>query len=138
LTPAKEDVLVEQCLRLERWGFPARIHQLRALAEELLRAKGDNMPLGINWPQAFLKRYTCLKSAFITPQDRNRQLSEDFDVIDHWFRLYDEVVKEHNIEPQDIYNIDKRGACLREASIERCIVSKSEKRLKSTHDGSRE
>jgi hypothetical protein len=67
LTPAKEDVLVEQCLRLERWGFPARIHQLRALAEELLRAKGDNMPLGINWPQAFLTRYTCLKSAFITP-----------------------------------------------------------------------
>ncbi len=48
------------------------------------------------------------------------------------------MVKEHNIELSDIYNIDERGACLGEAGIERYIVSKSEKRPKSIHDGSRE
>jgi hypothetical protein len=132
LTPAEEDVLVEYCLQLERWGCPARISQLRKIAEELLIAKGDTDPIGKNWPGAFIKRHITLKSVFITPQDRNRQLSEDYDIIDYWFKLYSETVKEHDIRPEDIYNMDEKGAALGVTGKQRCIVSKSEKRPKST------
>ena len=48
LTPAEEDVFQEYCLQLERWGCPARISQLKQMAEELLIAKGDIDPIGKN------------------------------------------------------------------------------------------
>ena len=41
LLPAEEDVLEEYYLLLEKWGCPARINQLKQMAEELLKAKGD-------------------------------------------------------------------------------------------------
>jgi hypothetical protein len=83
LTPAEEDVLEEYCLQLEKWGCPARICQLKFMAKELLKGKGDIKPIGKNWPRAFLDRHPKLKSVFTSPQDRNRQLSEDYDVISH-------------------------------------------------------
>jgi hypothetical protein len=112
LTPAEEDVLVEYCLLLEKWGCPARICQLRQIAEELCIAKGYTKPIGKNWPSMFLNRHPSLKSIFTTPQDRNRQLSEDYDIIAYWFDLYQETVKEHDIQPEDTYNMDEKGAAI--------------------------
>ena len=139
LTPGEEKVLVDYCKQLERWGAPARICQLRQMAEELLKAKEDNTaPLGKNWPSAFLKRHPDLKSMFTTPQDKNRFLSEDFDIISHFFDLYSETVTEHRIWPEDIYNMDEKGAMMGVIGQQRCIVSKAEKRPKHTQDGNRE
>ena len=52
--PIEEEVLEEYCLQLEKWGCPARICQLKFIAEELLRGKGDIKPIGKNWPRVFL------------------------------------------------------------------------------------
>ena len=138
LTPAEEKVLEEYCLQLEKWGCPARVNQLRLMAQELLKAKGDTRPLGKNWPSAFLDRHPNIKSVFTTPQDRNRQLSEDWDIISHWFQLYEETIKKYTIQPEDTYNMDEKGVALGQGLKTRCIVSKSEKRPKSSQDGSRE
>ena len=138
LTPAEEKVLREYCLQLERWGYPARVSQLKLIAEELLKAKGDKRPIGKNWPRVFIDRNPDLKSVFTTPQDRNRQLSEDWDIISHWFQLYEETVNKYYIQPEDIYNIDEKGIALGQGLKTRCIVSKSEKRPKSSQDRSRE
>jgi hypothetical protein len=67
------------------------------MAEELLVAKGDTNPIRVNWPSSFLKRHPLLKSVFTTPQDRNRQLSKDYNIIAYWFDLYQETVEEHSI-----------------------------------------
>ena len=48
LTPAEEKVLEEYCLQLERWGCPAKISQLRLMANELLKARGDAKPVWKN------------------------------------------------------------------------------------------
>jgi hypothetical protein len=55
------------------------------MADELLRAKGETQLIGLNWPSRFLARYSKLKSIFINPRNRNRQLSEDPNIITHWF-----------------------------------------------------
>jgi hypothetical protein len=47
-------------------------------------------------------------------------------------------VKEHDIQPEDTYNMDEKGAAMGAIGKQRCIVSKSEKRPKSTQDGNRE
>jgi hypothetical protein len=108
------------------------------MAKEILRTKGDIQLTGKNWPAQFLKRHPALKSVFISPQDRNRQLSEDPNIISHWFELYYDTVTTHNIKLEDIYNIDEKGAAIGIIRKERYIVSKSEKRPKTTQDGNRE
>ena len=108
------------------------------MAKELLKAKGDTELIKKNWPSSFLKRHPLLKSVFTTPQDRNRQLSKDYDIIAHWFDLYQETVKEHNIQPEDTYNIDEKGAAIGVIEKQRYIVSKNERRPKSTQDKNRE
>jgi len=40
------------------------------MAEDLLRAKRDSAPLGINWPQIFLKRHEELNTKYISPLDK--------------------------------------------------------------------
>ena len=64
---AEEEILEEYCLQLEKWGSPACISQLKHIAEELLRAKGDIKLIGKNWPARFLIRHLKLKSVFINP-----------------------------------------------------------------------
>jgi hypothetical protein len=44
----EEHILVQYCLQLYAWGWPARIHQFRRLAIDLLKEKGDTLPLGKN------------------------------------------------------------------------------------------
>jgi hypothetical protein len=101
------------------------------MANELLEVKGDIELIGDNWPSRFLTRHPKLKSVFIDPRNRNRQLSEDPNIITYWFQLYKETVDEHNIEPEDTYNMDEKGAAMGLIAKERCIVSKSDKTLKS-------
>jgi hypothetical protein len=138
LTPIEEKVLKEYCLQLEAWGCPARISQLRLMAGELLKAKGDIEPLGKNWTSTFLKRHSDLKSVFTNPQDRNRQLSEDWEIMSYWFQLYKETLEEYVVKPDNIYNMDEKGVALGQGMKVRSIVSKSNKQPKSSHDGNRE
>jgi hypothetical protein len=79
------------------------------MAEELLVAKGDTESLGLNWPSYFIKRHPDLKSMFTTPQDKNRYFS---DIISHFFELYSETVAKYKIQPEDIYNMDEKGAMM--------------------------
>jgi hypothetical protein len=108
------------------------------MAEELLVTKGDTERLGKNWVGSFLNRHPDLKSMFVNPQDKNRWFSEDYDTISHFFKLYSETFAEYNIQPEDIYNIDEKGAMMRVIGHQRCIVSKAAKRPKYTQDGNRE
>ena len=80
------------------------------MAEELLVAKGDTEPLGVNWSGSFLKRHPDLKSMFTTLQDKNRFVSEDYDIISYFFELYSETVTKYKIRLEDIYNMDEKGA----------------------------
>jgi hypothetical protein len=54
LTLAKEKVLKEYCLKLEEWRCPAKVSQLKFMAEELLKAKRDTILIRKNWPSLFL------------------------------------------------------------------------------------
>ena len=40
------------------------------MAQELLTAKGDNKPIGINWTQKFLIRHPEIKTAYVPPLNK--------------------------------------------------------------------
>jgi hypothetical protein len=58
--------------------------------------------------------------------------------MSYWFQLYKETVKKFKVQPEDIYNMDEKGVALGPGMKPRSMVSKSNKRLKSSRDGSRE
>jgi hypothetical protein len=72
LSVFEETVIEKYCLQLYAWGWPARIYQIRKMAVELLKEKGDNKPLGPNWQSRFLRRHPELKSKISSPRARDR------------------------------------------------------------------
>ena len=46
----EEKAILDWIIRLQAWNWPPRIEQVRLMAEELLRLKGDDDSIGINWP----------------------------------------------------------------------------------------
>ena len=109
LCPGEEESLRDWCIQLSKWGWPPRILQLRAMATELLRAKGSRELLGVHWQERFFSRFPELKTKYINGLDKNRFSAQDPIIISEWFKLFDKTIKEFNIHPLDIYNIDEKG-----------------------------
>ncbi len=48
LSSGEEAALLAWVLRLQAWGWPARVQQVRSMANEILLVKGDKKPIGPN------------------------------------------------------------------------------------------
>jgi hypothetical protein len=98
------------------------------MAEEMLQAKGDTAPLGVNWQEAFLRRHPELKSRFIPPLDKERASAQDRDIIADWFDLYLATKIKYGIEDEDTYNIDEKGYMMGVIGKLRVVVSRHEQK----------
>jgi hypothetical protein len=83
LSPFEEGVIEKYCLQLYAWGWPARIQQIRRMAIELLKEKGDIKELGPNWQLAFLRRHPALKRKISSPRSRDRFLAQDHGIFNY-------------------------------------------------------
>jgi hypothetical protein len=99
---------------------------IRRMAIELLEAKGDTKPLGINWQQQFVSRFPDLNSKFIPPINKERTTATDPEIFEDWFTLYSEVKEKYKIRDTDVYNIDEKGCIIGVGGKVRCIISKHE------------
>ena len=75
LTLEAEKSIKSWVLEIQSWGFPPRVAQLREMAEELLRAKGDYKELGKNWVSGFLVRHPTLQVKYSRTLDQDRFLA---------------------------------------------------------------
>jgi hypothetical protein len=114
------------------------ISQLYRMATELLKAKGDHNPLGINWPSHFLARYPDLRSRFVPPLDKERLVAQDLARIQQYFDLFLKEKTEKGIYDDDIYNIDEKGVMLGVISKARVVVSRGTKNPYIAQPGNRE
>jgi DDE superfamily endonuclease/Tc5 transposase DNA-binding domain len=115
LTDDQEKALCQWIDQLDDLGFPLRAAALTSSANSLLRNAHDpTLPdpprtVGPNWARRFLKRhpeYTCRKRK---PLSKKRKDSHDPQDIREWYRRLENKIKEHGIQPQDIYNMDETG-----------------------------
>ena len=127
LSIREEEALQSWLLQLNKWGWPARISQLEAMAIELLRAKGDMEELGIHWTTSFLSQHPDLKKKFVVGLDKERSLAQNPDIITNWFQLFYDVVKEYNIDSNNIYNINEKGILMGIIKKVKVLVSKYKK-----------
>lgn len=124
--------------QLYGWGWLARVAHLRTMAIELLAEKGDKEKLGDNWHLKFLSRYPNLKSKFAIPRDRKRYDAQMPEIINHWFKLYDEIKRKYEVDDDDVYNFNKKGVMQGVAGKMKILIPKTEKNPYHTHPGKRE
>jgi hypothetical protein len=132
LSPEEEAAIRDWILRLQAWGWPPRVEQVRSIAKELLIKKGDDKPVGVNWPQKFVKRHPQIKTVYIPPLDKERAMTQDHDILADWFNLFQSLKKEHEIEIEDIYNMDEKGFMQGVVAKLRVMISKYEKKAHMT------
>ena len=138
LTPIEEANLAGWIVLLAEWGFPPLVGRIRVQAEELLQARGDIRPLGINWIQKFMGRHPELESRFIQSIDKERINAVNYETVSHWFKLYSETVSKYQIQREDQYNMDKKGFALEQIGKQKVIVSKHRFDTVICQSGSRE
>jgi hypothetical protein len=127
LTVFEEGIIESYCNTLYGWGWPARIHQVRRMAMEILKDKGDIRPLGINWHLSFLQRHSDLKSKISEPRSMDRILAQDRSTFIAWFDLFLKQKKQYEVYDDDVYNMDEKGVALGVAGKQRVIIPKTEK-----------
>ena len=69
LTFEEENALMNWLLQLYAWGWRAKIAQLRQMAIELLRARGNHTAFGVNWQQHFLNCHSDLQAKYCRTLD---------------------------------------------------------------------
>jgi hypothetical protein len=79
-----------------------------------------------------------LKSKFVKAQDAKRFLAEDFDTIDYFFKLFEELKLKHRVADEDIYNLDEKGVMQGVVGKSRVIIAKYEPNPRTTQSGNRE
>ena len=138
LSPQEELAIVNWLHRLQAWGWPSRIDQVREMAAELLKKKGDSQNLGIHWGQKFLGRHQQLKTAFVPSLDKKRAMAEDCQVLDTWFALYSKIKTEYSIEESNIWNMGEKGFMQGVVGKENVIISGHQLKTSMTQPGNRE
>jgi len=83
LCVTEEKAIRDWLLDLSSWGWPIRIERLRAMAIELLAAKGDTEDLGVHWTEQYIDRHPQLKSKFVSALDKEHAEAQDQDIFRH-------------------------------------------------------
>ena len=127
LHPAEEIALKQWLIRLQAWGWPARVEQVRFMAQDILKKKGaTTATVGINWTSKYLVRYPELKTKYVPPIDKERALAHDPKIIKGWFELYMKLKTDFNVQNEDIYNMDEKGFMMGVIAKVKVMISKYE------------
>ena len=124
LSVEEEKSLKRYVQKLQAWGWPGAPEHIRYMATHLLRQKGDYRHLGVHWGEKFLSRHPELKTKYIPPLDKARASAETVPIIQGWFDLYENQLKEHGIFVDDVWNMDEKGILMGLVQKRRVIIDR--------------
>ena len=126
LTVSEEEALTKQLLDADKRGFSIRPEFLRGMAQILLRGRlrDPTATLGVNWAYKFIKRHPILRTRYNRRISYQRAKQEDPKVIKQWFATVREVIQEHGIHEDDIWNFDETGFAMGLCSTSKVITAK--------------
>jgi hypothetical protein len=98
-----------QCIRhLSLYGFAPCLAEVRGVADQLLATRGG-ASVGNNWVERFIARRSEIRAQLSRPQDYQRILCSNPEVISPWFGLVANVKAKYGILDEDTYNFDETG-----------------------------
>jgi len=106
----EETVMVQYLIETARWGFPNTPQHAVRRANQILREHtGDpDATVGQNWLNRFLDRHTDQLSHFWSTTLMTvcgGALNEAN--VDHWYKLLQDIIDEHNISQELIFAMDE-------------------------------
>ena len=132
LTHAEEKELVRWIGLLTRSGYLPRYSTLQRLAEIIrerrVKETGEVQTrvydkIGEQWVRRFLARHPELASVRPRSIDAARVKDCTPERLRRWFDDLEKVIKEYNIKPKNIYNMDESGFAIGETEPARCIIN---------------
>jgi hypothetical protein len=106
VTSDDEDRIKQWMLRQESLGYGLSHNQIRAGVEALLKQRGDNAPLGVNWVSRFIKKHPELKMKSGRFQETVRFEAFTPKAVNWYF----DILEDYSwIKPENIVNVDKGG-----------------------------
>ena len=117
LSSAEEDTLVRWITRLTRTGYPATLHLVKEMAEEVRSGRvqlghtppSNPRPIGHTWIQRFKTRHPELGSIWTCQIDSARFYATNYAGVQKWFDAVTELFVENQYPLERVYNIDESG-----------------------------
>jgi hypothetical protein len=94
---------------------------VKEMADSICKARGAP-PVGVNWPNTFIKRTLRLQVKLGRTYECQRKLCEDPQIIGAWFELVKNTINKYGITPEDIYNFDEAGFQMGQISASRVVT----------------
>ena len=138
LTPAEEEAIIESLYKLWRWGWPARVQDLKTMISSIFKEKGDLEPMGENFYKKFLNRHPVFKTKYASRIEQNRLDAVDVDSVTEWFQLYQQTCNEYKISEADRYNMDDKGFALGVADSIKVLVPWYDAKALTAQPGNRD
>ena len=91
------------------------------MADSICKARGD-IPVGVNWPNTFIKRTPRLQVKLGRTYESQRKLCEDPKIIGDWFALVRNTINKYGILPEDMYNFDEAGFQMGQISASKVVT----------------
>jgi hypothetical protein len=133
LTAAQEEILVKWIKVQGRRGIPLTYVTVALYAGEI-----SGQQVGGSWPKRFLKRHPDLKIKKTQGLETARAKALNQFTVDDFFNMLNELIKEYNIVPENLYNMDKKGVQLGIGAKVAVMVDSDQKTAYSIEDGNRE
>ena len=133
LSPAEEDVLVEWAKVLGRRGVPLTYSTLTTYASEI-----SGKQIGECWPKRFLARHPELKLKMTTSLEKCRAKALNQTAVEGFYDILEGVVKEFDIKPENMWNMDEKGVQLGIGAKVAAIIDRDQAAVYSVEDGNRE
>ena len=121
LSLIEEEVIVKNILKLDAQGLSPTIAIVKEMADSICKAKGAP-PVGVNWPNTFIKRTPRLQVKLGRAYECQRKLCEDPQVIRSWFELVRNTINKYGIIPEDMYNFDEAGFQMGQISASKVVT----------------
>src|SRR6266850_1608360 len=133
LSTAQEAVVVDWVKVMAKWGVPMTPCMVR---DHVASITGG--PVGESWVERFKKRHPDLKVKWTTSLEKCRAECLNPTLVNEFYNLLEEVIKQYNILQENVYNMDKKGIQLGVGKKVVAFVDRDQKDLYSVKDGNRE
>jgi hypothetical protein len=120
---------------LEAWildedarGYPPSHARVREMAVRILHHNGDHKPLGKRWILSFTTRHPRVASMIGRRIEAARIQHTTHAEIHAFFDRFKRTIEEHNVQLEDVWNMDEHGLALGVCTNSRVLASLNKKR----------
>jgi hypothetical protein len=133
LTAAQEDILAKWVSIQGRRGIPMTYASVGQCAGVIA-----GIQVGATWPKRFCKCHPELKMKKTMGLEKARAKALNRFAVYEFFNMLSEVIKEHDILPENLYNMDEKGLQLGISARTTAMIDRNQKTAYSIEDGNRE